>query len=259
MIARMLRTPLSRPSRRAAWTLLDKVLNKAMDYDARIMHPETFSNIAERLDQLVRDTTVKIVDVSDVGSQVEACVRLSAKHGGGDITSAMVRKLFAHLAASCQYLPAVAGMLSGLGYTKLQIDGALDLSGVQWCMDALAARNVFIRFDGAVVAGVQPSCLLNAEMVPWGQARKLHAACFDALQLQSLASLREQLSHLERDLARLHSCTGDVSSKWLTEFPPSWFSQVPFRHSCILPGLHLHACTGQGSVCVLWQGPGLLW
>ena len=53
------------------------------------MHPETFSNLAERLDQLVRDTTVKIVDVSDVGSQVEACVRLSAKHGGGDITSAI--------------------------------------------------------------------------------------------------------------------------------------------------------------------------
>ena len=41
----MLRTPLSRPARHAAWTLLDKVLYKALDYDARILHPEQFSNL----------------------------------------------------------------------------------------------------------------------------------------------------------------------------------------------------------------------
>ena len=143
------------------------------------------------------------------------------------LTSAMIKRSFAHLAASCQYLPAVAAMLSGLGYSQIQIDDALDLSGVQWCMDALAAQNVFIRFDVSVVRGEQPSCLLSAGMVPWGQARKLHTVCLDALQLQSRASLREQFSDSERDLARLHSCTGEVSSKWLTEFPSSWWPSIP--------------------------------
>ena len=45
-ITQMLRTPLSRPARRTAWTMLDKVLNKSLDYDARILHPESFSNLA---------------------------------------------------------------------------------------------------------------------------------------------------------------------------------------------------------------------
>ena len=53
-LAKMLRTPLSRPTRRAAWTFLDKVLNRALDYDAHILHPESFSNLAERLDQATR-------------------------------------------------------------------------------------------------------------------------------------------------------------------------------------------------------------
>ena len=91
-IAVLLRTPLSRPARRAAWTLLDKVLNRALDYDARILHPESFSNLATRLDRSVRDTAVKIVDVRDLDYNAEACVRLAAKYGGGDITAAGLKK-----------------------------------------------------------------------------------------------------------------------------------------------------------------------
>ena len=156
-------------------------------------------------------------------------MRLAAKHGGGDIIAANLKAVFTHLAAACQFLPAVAEMLSGFGFHKEQIDSALDLAGVQWCLDALAERQVFVRFDGSVVSGARPSSVLEACALPWGQARKLHSEILDALQLQALSSLRERFVHglgdagSERALARLHSCSGEVSSRWLTEFPASWW------------------------------------
>ena len=44
----------------ATWTLIDKVLNRALDYDARILTPEFFSILAKRLDLVVRSILVKI-------------------------------------------------------------------------------------------------------------------------------------------------------------------------------------------------------
>jgi hypothetical protein len=107
-IRKMLRTPLSQPVRRAAWTLLDKVLNKALDYDARILSPESFSNLAERLDNAVRDTAVKVIDVGGLDTAEEECLRLSARKGGCDVTLAQLKQGFSHLAASSQFLPAAA-------------------------------------------------------------------------------------------------------------------------------------------------------
>ena len=62
----MLRTPLAQPAHRAAWTLLDKVLNKALDYDARILHPESFSTIAGRLDRAVRATLLDLLKCDQI-------------------------------------------------------------------------------------------------------------------------------------------------------------------------------------------------
>ena len=56
---RVMRTPPSGPCKRSAWTLIDKVLNKALGYDARILHPESFSIVAERLDNAVRGALSK--------------------------------------------------------------------------------------------------------------------------------------------------------------------------------------------------------
>lgn len=53
-LVQFLSTPLSRPSHRAVWTLLDKILNKALDYDVRILHLEIISLCATRFDQAVR-------------------------------------------------------------------------------------------------------------------------------------------------------------------------------------------------------------
>jgi hypothetical protein len=141
-LQKMLRTPLSRATRRTVWTLLDKVLNKALDYDARILHPESFSSLAERLDNAVRAVAIKTVDVHSLSPEVDVCVRLSARHGGCDVISAHTKMSFSHLAGSCQYLPAVAERLLGFGFTQDRVDGALDLSGVSWCLQALRGQNI---------------------------------------------------------------------------------------------------------------------
>ena len=184
----MLRTQLSKPVRRSAWTVLDKVLNKSLDYDARILHPESFSNLAEQLDSVVLATASRIIGSGDLSSDVVGCLRLSAKHGGCDITTASTKQLFAHLACACQCFPSVVERLLAVGCTRDHINDSLDISGVKWCMNALTERSVFIRFDG-VVTSAQPSSELTAESVAWGQARKLHGGIADALHSAGLSAM----------------------------------------------------------------------
>eukprot|EP00959_Pyramimonas_sp_CCMP1952_P449426 9410368-Pyramimonas_sp.AAC.1 len=38
-------------------------------------------------------------------------------------------------------------------------------------------------------------------------------------------ALRARVADLQRDLARLSSSAGPVSSRWLTQFPASWWLQ----------------------------------
>ena len=64
-ICKMLQSSLSRPSFRSAWTLIDKVLNRALDYDARILHPLIFGPLADELDRLVYQCLLEILQFSD--------------------------------------------------------------------------------------------------------------------------------------------------------------------------------------------------
>ena len=59
-ICLLLSSALTRPSYRAAWILIDKVLNKTLDYDTRILSPESFSDLALHSDHAVRKTLTKI-------------------------------------------------------------------------------------------------------------------------------------------------------------------------------------------------------
>ena len=107
----------------------------------------------------------------------------------------------------------MAELLTGFGYSRVQIDGALDLSGAQWCLDTLANKSIYVRSDGEVVLGAEPPAVLDVATIPWGQARKIHKSLLDALHLQTLGSLRDLFAGSERDLARLHSCSGEVSHR----------------------------------------------
>ena len=93
-------------------------------------------------------------------------------------------------------------------------------------MDALAQRSVHVRSDGVVVNGAPPGRSIAPEALARGQARKIHAALSDALQSAASCSLQTCFADSERDRARLASCSGPVSGRWLTEFPASWWPQV---------------------------------
>ena len=124
-IEKLLLTTLSRSSHRAAWSLIDKVLNKALDYDARILHPELFSTIASRLDNVVRKTLLRVIQVDALKSEEEQSIRLGVMRGGCGITSARAKGIFAHFAAACQYFPLVGQTLLDMGWTRQEIEEAI--------------------------------------------------------------------------------------------------------------------------------------
>ena len=66
------------------WTLIDKILNKSLDYDARILTPESFSSLAPHLDQLV----VKILNIDKLSDRHERNLRLDYRRGGCGLASA---------------------------------------------------------------------------------------------------------------------------------------------------------------------------
>ena len=103
LLMKLLSIPFSRASDRAVWTFINKVLNKALDYDARILLPELFSSIAARVGQVVRVVLLKLVHVIDFTEDEELCMRLTIIERGCGITSAHQKGLYA-------YVPVFANM-----------------------------------------------------------------------------------------------------------------------------------------------------
>ena len=69
--------------------LLIKVLNRALDFDARILHPLCFGPLANQLDELVHQNLLDILQVPSVGAEELMTLRLSDKLGGCGIFSAV--------------------------------------------------------------------------------------------------------------------------------------------------------------------------
>ena len=187
-----------------------------MDFDACILHPELFSTIAVRLDLAVRNTLLKILNVAHLSDTENQCLRLAIEFGGCGIIAASRKKSFSHLAAACQYLPAVGQALKNMGWNNDQINNAIDFSGIQWCLDSLANQGLRIAVDGTIKHDVSPTYLMTPETILWGQAQKLYGKFSDALQRLDDVHLRDRLATgPPRHLARLNSCTGQTSGKWL--------------------------------------------
>ena len=65
-------------------------------------------------------------------------------------------------------------------FGRQRIDGSLDLSGVQWCLNHLAEKCIFIRFDGDDVVGeafVQGMQVMCASVVDPAQASPIVCDC----------------------------------------------------------------------------------
>ena len=63
------------------WPLIEQILNREFDFDARICHPETFSTAAAHLDRIARGCLVKVLHVADTSNEKELSSRLFVKSG----------------------------------------------------------------------------------------------------------------------------------------------------------------------------------
>ena len=138
----LLSTPLSRSSHRVAWTMIDKVLNKALDYDARILNPECFSILAARLDLAVEEVVLKLLHVTELSSLERKSIQLGITRGGCGLTSGRTKAIFAHVAACCQVLPSVAQYLVDQGWSREQVQGSIDVAGFQCGLDKLRESGI---------------------------------------------------------------------------------------------------------------------
>ena len=219
-IGALLSSALSRPSYRAAWTLIDKVLNKALDYDARILSPESFSDVALRLDHAVRKSLTKIVNVAHLIEAEYESMTLESTRGGCGITPAALKASLAPVAASCQVLPLVGQTLLDMGWMKQEIENSISFEGIHQCFDLLRGRGIFLGVDGSVHDEL-PAHPMTGLCILWGHARKMYGVIYRKLQHHVELDLRDRYVGTPRNLARLNSCSGNVFSKWLQSFPSS--------------------------------------
>lgn len=211
---------MSRPSFRAVWTLIDKILNKSLDLDARISHPEPFSTFATNLDGIVRTTLVEVDSVADLIVNEERCLRLKIERGGCGISSAKHKMHFSHLASACEVLPAVGKHLCGMGWSEQSVENVVDFVGVDQCLSLLEYRGIFLAVDGGIHF-CRPTSPMNKKSILWGQARKLFGSMADKLQELDGAELRSTYDPHSRHIARFNSASGATAGKWLDAFPIS--------------------------------------
>ena len=136
-------------------------LNKSLDFDVRICHPELFSTCATYLDGVVRETLVRETDVE------EASFRLQINRGGCGITSAVHKAHFGHLASACQVLPAVGKHLCAMGWSRRAIESAIDFTGIDQCLRLLEQKNIFVSSDGGTDSS-RFACPMDGKTILWG-------------------------------------------------------------------------------------------
>ena len=119
------------------------MLNRSLDFDARILHQAAIGQPAIELDQRVEAIAAKIMGEINASSCRER-LRISTDQGGGGLVP------FADKTA-CGYLVAVRQVAAG--FDSDTVAGALAqrvLSGCRACQVSLAANGIHLRPGGAL-------------------------------------------------------------------------------------------------------------
>lgn len=110
-----------------------------------------------------------------------------------------------------------------MGWNSRQISDAIDTSGSAHCLASLSQRGISIRWDGEVVTASDNCRKMTPESILWSQARKLFSPIMQSIQKQELLKLQQRHYGDLRELARLRSCLGDTSGRWLDAYLSSWW------------------------------------
>jgi hypothetical protein len=127
---------------------------------------------------------------------------------------ASTKCLLKKLTSSCLVLPDVAALLLNHGCTREQVNAVIDTDGADWCLQQLKARGVHVRSDGGVQLSEATSAMV-ASQIPWAQAMRVHSKICVALEDAERAVLFLSMAE-----------PGDVSGKWLAQYPSGWRPKI---------------------------------
>ena len=115
-IREILAATLTTPRHQPCWRLLDGVLNQCLSYDAAVSHPGVTAPFSARLDDLVFDLALSILDHPTPTPTFPTQLRLDRSKGGGGLRSAVDRSYTAYLASAFRlgYLHHELGTLQHL-------------------------------------------------------------------------------------------------------------------------------------------------
>ena len=113
----------------------------------------------------------KIVQVAELSEIEYQCMCLDTTRGGCGITTAIQKSSFTHLAAACQFFPAVGQALLDMGWSKDEVERSINFSGVDQCLNKLQERRIFLATDGSIHPAA-PASPMSGSSIVWGQARK---------------------------------------------------------------------------------------
>ena len=240
-IERIIDTETYLPRYRAAWCLLHHVLNRAFDFDVRVLHQAAFGHIAIEADQRVEAIAAKILgDASAVNSKVR--LRLHCEHGGAGLVSIYDKSTCGYLMAARQVAPGVRQRLVAEGQDATAVGSAIALRvlpGCQACQASLAARGLHLRRDGGISRAVEGA----TDVSSWLSAG---SASKQACALRLLSEIRAEIHADElSERAQLLAAGGEGAGCWHNDLPATWqrpvwsdpVFRVPLRFRLGLPVL----------------------
>ena len=151
-IDKLLVTETTLPRLRAAWCLLQSVLNRALDFDVRVLHPAAIGQIAIEFDRRVEETAARILGERD-SSGCHQRLRIHTLHGGGGLTSYSDKSACGYLVAVREVAVGVAQRLGAQGHAPEAVTSTLAqrvIPGCIACEQALANRGVQLLIGGGI-------------------------------------------------------------------------------------------------------------
>ena len=117
-----------------------------------------------------------------------------------------------------------------MGWSKESVVFAIDLGGVQSCLNELANCGIHVGSDGAIWQSMAPPNPFNNDTLLWGRAIKIFGKLSSVLEERAGLHLRADYGidnhNGKRQLAKLNSCTGKASGKWLQAFLSFWWPKM---------------------------------
>ena len=213
-------TETTLPRLRAAWCLLQCVLNRALDFNVRILHQAPIGQIAVEFDRRVEEIAARIFGERDSsGCHQRLCIH--TLHGGGGLISYSDKSACGYLVAVREVAVGVAQRLGAQGHALEAVTSTLAqrvIPGCIACEQALANRGVQLLIGG----GIGRTSDHRASVEEWLRAGP---AAKQGEVLQILSELRSEehaaeLSKVERAHFLAAGCEG--AGGWHAELPSSW-------------------------------------